>query len=168
VARCHSRGGSSLNDFEVKDSGKRLEFEGGMVRDTTEGKINYMLIRPGPMFKRWAAHLSRAAAKYDNTRKPGEPRNWQLARGLAEFERFQESAARHFEQWLNGDRDEDHAAGVFFNINGAEYVLEQIAQDASKPTIIAPCGALMHDEGHDARRTHCRPTRYHVEHAYDA
>jgi hypothetical protein len=22
-----------------------------------------------------------------------------------------------------GDRDEDHAAGVFFNINGAEYVL---------------------------------------------
>lgn len=103
-----------------------------MVRDTTEGKINYMLIRPGPMLKRWAAHLSRAASKYDNTRKPGEPRNWQLARGLAEFERFQESAARHFEQWLNGDRDEDHAAGVFFNINGAEYVLEQLQKDAGK------------------------------------
>ena len=111
-----------MTDFEVKDSGERKQFASGMVRDTTEGKTNYLLIRPGPMFQRWAAHLSRAAAKYDNTRTPGEPRNWQLASGMAELERFQESAARHFEQWLAGDEDEDHAAGVFFNINGAEYV----------------------------------------------
>jgi hypothetical protein len=109
-------------EFEVKDSGRREQFDSGMVRDTTEGKINFLLIRPGPMFKRWAEHLSKAAAKYDNTRKPGEPRNWQLAEGLAEYERFQESAARHFELWLEGKDDEDHAAGVFFNINGAEYV----------------------------------------------
>ena len=117
--------GGSLT-FEVKDSGERREFESGMVRDTTEGKINWLLIRPGPMLRRWASHLSKAAAKYDNTRKPGEPRNWQLAEGLAEYERFQESAARHFGQWLAGERDEDHAAAVFFNINGAEYVLEKL------------------------------------------
>ena len=118
--------------FEVKDSGERKQFESGMVRDTTEGKINFMLIRPGPMFRRWAAHLSRAAAKYDNTRKPGEPRNWQLAEGMAEYERFQESAARHFESWLDGETDEDHAAGIFFNVNGAEYVKEKLAQESSK------------------------------------
>lgn len=132
-----------MTEFAVKDSGKRLEFDGGMVRDTTEGKVNYMLIRPGPMFKRWAAHLSKAAGKYDNTRSPGEPRNWQLARGLAEFERFQESAARHFEQWLNGDRDEDHAAGVFFNINGAEYVLEQLRDDVESTEYALPNGDIV-------------------------
>lgn len=125
-----------------------------MVRDTTEGKINYMLVRPGPMLKRWAAHLSRAASKYDNTRKPGEPRNWQLARGLAEFERFQESAARHFEQWLSGDRDEDHAAGVFFNINGAEYVLEQLKKEEDEPKP----GALLE---FDPKCPLCRVFGYH-------
>jgi hypothetical protein len=121
-------------EFEVKDSGNRQQFDSGMVRDTTEGKINFLLIRPGPMFKRWAEHLSKAAAKYDNTRKPGEPRNWQLAEGLAEYERFQESAARHFELWLAGEDDEDHAAGVFFNVNGAEYVKAKLkVQEREEP-----------------------------------
>jgi hypothetical protein len=117
-----------MTEFSVKDSGQREQFESGMVRDTAEGKINWTLVRPGPMLRRWAEHLSKAASKYDNTRNPGEPRNWQLASGLAELERFQESAARHFEQWLAGDRDEDHAAGVFFNINGAEYVRDKLVQ----------------------------------------
>jgi hypothetical protein len=43
------------------------------------------------------------------------------AQSVEELERFRMSAARHFEQWLRGDTDEDHAAAVFFNINGAEY-----------------------------------------------
>jgi hypothetical protein len=130
--------------FQIKDSGERRSFAGGMVRDVTEGKINWLLIRPGPMMKRWAQHLSKAAAKYDNTRKPGEPRNWQLAEGLEEYERFQESAARHFEQWLAGEHDEDHAAAVFFNINGAEYIKEKRAEyikeklDHTAPPIEAP------------------------------
>jgi hypothetical protein len=119
-------------EYGVPDSGERHEFGSGMVRDTSEGKVNFWLVRPGPMFRRWAAHLTRNAVKYDCTRNPGEPRNWQLAQGLAELERFQESACRHFEQWLAGETDEDHAAAVFFNINGAEYVKERLAQEVTQ------------------------------------
>jgi len=102
-------------EFEVKDSGKREEFDSGMVRDTAEDKLDYLLVRDGPMFLRWVQHLAKGAKKYSK-------RNWMLAAGDAEYERFRESAARHFEAWLNGETDEDHAAGVFFNINGAEYI----------------------------------------------
>lgn len=101
--------------FEVKDSGDRMEFESGMVRDTSEGKADYSLVYDGPMLDRWAEHLSKGAVKYS-------PRNWMLAQGDAEAERFRASAARHFRQWMRGDQDEDHAAAVFFNINGHEYV----------------------------------------------
>lgn len=101
--------------FTIKDSGQRTEFASGMVRDVTEGKVDYSLLRDGPMFLRWAIHLTKGAVKYAK-------RNWTKAAGQEEYERFKESAARHFEQWINGDTDEDHAAAVFFNINGAEYV----------------------------------------------
>jgi len=105
--------------FEIKDSGKRASFSGGMVRDVTEGKVDTLLTRDGPMFWRWAQHLTNGAKKYAK-------RNWMLAAGTEEYERFRESAARHFEQWLRGDTDEDHAAAVYFNINGAEYVKRKL------------------------------------------
>jgi len=103
------------NGFVVKDSGKREQFSGGMVRDTTEGKTDYSLILDGPMFDRWAVHLTKGAVKY-------EKRNWMKAQGHVELDRFKESALRHFIQWYRGHIDEDHAAAVMFNINGAEYV----------------------------------------------
>lgn len=102
-------------NFVVKDSGKRKTFSNGMVRDITEGKIDFLLLRDGPMFKRWAEHVTKGASKY-------EKRNWMKASGHEEYDRFRESACRHFEQWLNGDTDEDHASACFFNINGAEYL----------------------------------------------
>lgn len=102
----------------IKDSGKREHFEGGMVRDTAEGKVDYLLTRDGPMYERWAAHLTAGARKYTK-------RNWMRASGVLELTRAKESALRHFEQWLRGDTDEDHAAAVFFNINQVEYVLEK-------------------------------------------
>jgi len=101
--------------FEIKDSGKRQSFESGMVRDTSEGKIDYTLVLDGPMFQRWAEHMTKGAVKY-------EKRNWMKAQGQAELDRFKESALRHFIQWLRGDVDEDHASSVYFGINGAEYV----------------------------------------------
>lgn len=106
-------------EFVIKDSGKREEFASGMVRDTTGDKMDYTLVvLDGPMFERWAEHLRKGTKKYAK-------RNWMKAEGDAEYERFRESALRHLMQWLRGDRDEDHAAAVFFNINGAEYVLEK-------------------------------------------
>jgi hypothetical protein len=105
-----------MSEFVVKDSGERIVLSSGMQRDTTEGKTDYSLCLDGPMFDRLAVHLTKGAVKY-------EKRNWMKASpGDGSLERFKESALRHFLQWYRGDVDEDHAAAVFFNINGAEYV----------------------------------------------
>jgi len=107
-----------VSRFDIKDSGRRQAFSSGMVRDVADGKIDYTLVFDGPMFERWAEHLDKGAKKYDK-------RNWMLAAGDEERERFRESALRHFLQWFRGETDEDHAAAVFFNINGAEYVKDK-------------------------------------------
>jgi hypothetical protein len=107
-----------MSEFAIKDSGKREEFAGGMVRDTTEGKINWSLIADGPMLRRWAVHLTNGAKKYAK-------RNWMKAEGQEEYDRAKESAFRHFMQWYNNERDEDHASAVIFNINEAEYIAEK-------------------------------------------
>lgn len=109
-----------MSGFAVKDSGERQQFESGMVRDAEAGKIDYWRLIDGPMLERWAEHVTKGAVKYPDI-APGVP-NWTLAEGSAELARFKASAFRHFVQWMRGDTDEDHAAAVFFNINGAEYV----------------------------------------------
>jgi dATP/dGTP diphosphohydrolase len=106
--------------FEIKDSGERQEFAGGMVRDTTTGKIGWHRVADGPMLQRWAEHLTKGATKYPDI-APGSP-NWTLASGDAELARFRESAFRHFMSWYFGETDEDHAAATYFNLNGAEAV----------------------------------------------
>ena len=64
-------------EFKIKDSGERKQFESGMVRDITEGKTDYTLIMDGPMFDRWAVHLTKGAKKYAK-------RNWMKANGDAD------------------------------------------------------------------------------------
>lgn len=110
--------------FIIKDSGKREEFESGMVRDTQLGKINFLKVLDGPMLERWAAHLTKGAVKYPDIRIGVA--NWTLADGEAEYQRAKESAMRHMMQYLRGDTDEDHAAAVYFNLNLAEYVLARM------------------------------------------
>lgn len=105
--------------FGLKDSGKREEYASGMVRDIQNEKTLYSLTFDGPMFERYAKHLTAGARKYS-------PRNWMKASGQAELERFRESAIRHFVQWLQGNVEEDHAAAIFFNVNGYEYVKEKL------------------------------------------
>ena len=112
-----------LYRYMVKDSGERAKFDSGMQRDTTTDKLRYDLVFDGPMFARIAAHLTLGAVKY-------EPRNWMKAASQEEMDRFRQSAVRHFMQWLAGDTDEDHAAAVYFNINGMEYVKERMRGDA--------------------------------------
>lgn len=118
------------DDFTIKDSGARQEFDGGMVRDTEEGKVDYtnLILHFEPMGTRYAAHMTKGRQKYPDP-MVGVP-NWKLADRDPELvERFKRSAARHFKQWLRGDNDEDHAAAVLFNINGAEYVQEMIDRE---------------------------------------
>lgn len=104
--------------YVVKDSGKREEYESGMVRDTQEGKPDYTLL-PNFMLTRWADHMTKGANKYGR-------RNWEKAQTPDELERFKSSAFRHLIQWLNGEQDEDHAAAVMFNIAAAEYTSQRI------------------------------------------
>lgn len=111
-------------EFIVKDSGKRQQFDSGMVRDVQDNKVDISRVFDGPMLYRWADHITKGAVKYPDI-KPGVP-NWTLAAGEAELVRFKKSAARHFYQWINGDNDEDHAAAVMFNLNGYEFVLEKL------------------------------------------
>lgn len=104
--------------FLTLDSGKREEYPSGMVRDTTKGKPRFDLI-DRPMLRRAAELYARGAEKYGDN-------NWQLANSEDELVRFQASAFRHFMDWLEGKRDEDHGAAVFFNIAAAERVRDQL------------------------------------------
>jgi len=104
--------------YITKDSGKRVKFESGMKRDTSDNKPRYDLIYIG-MLKRLAELHGRGIIKY------GE-RNWELANSKEEMIRFKASAFRHFIQWFNSEDDEDHAAAIEFNINAYEFVKEKL------------------------------------------
>jgi hypothetical protein len=119
--------------FVIRDSGEREQFAGGMQRDTTAGKSRPDLVRDGPMLLRWVAHLTKGAVKY-------VARNWMRAKGEEEYSRFLESADRHYTIWYTWRKyginieeannpttlplTEDHAAALFFNVNGVEYLQE--------------------------------------------
>lgn len=119
-----NNGSGMIPKYTTKDSGARETFTSGMQRDTQDGKTRWDLVFDGPLLERYAALLTRGAQKY-------EARNWMKAAGQAELDRFKASAARHFAQWMAGAYDEDHAAAVVFNINGALYVAEKMRQDAA-------------------------------------
>lgn len=108
-----------LVSFVTKDSGERVGFDSGMVRDTSVSKVRYDLVWQ-PLLKRWAELMGRGAQKY-------EANNWKKANSQEELDRFKESAYRHFIDWFNEENiSEDHGAAVLFNIAGAEYVKEKL------------------------------------------
>jgi hypothetical protein len=61
------------------------------------------------LLTRFAVHMAKGAQKYTE-------RNWEKAKTTAELVRFRASLLRHVFQWLAGDRSEDHAAGIMFNL----------------------------------------------------
>ena len=121
-----------MTQYVTKDSGERAEFDSGMKRDTETGKPRFDLLRPlnvpyeDQFLTRVAALLGRGAEKYDE-------RNWEKADSEAELARMKSSAARHFEQWLNGETDEDHAAATVFNLLAHETTAYKMAVTASDP-----------------------------------
>jgi hypothetical protein len=123
---CHSEPEKDKNKlpgfrFETKDSGKREEYDSGMVRDTQDGKPRFDLLIPldvpyrHQFLTRVAELLGRGAEKYSD-------RNWEKASGSAELDRFKSSAHRHLMQWVAGESDEDHAAAVVFNLLAYETI----------------------------------------------
>ena len=108
---------TSVGTFVTKDSGKRVEFESGMRRDTEEGKPRYDLIPLLPL-KRLAELYARGAVKYGDF-------NWQKANSAEELQRFKGSAFRHLVQWLSGEVDEDHAIAVAWNVFAAVWLQDE-------------------------------------------
>jgi hypothetical protein len=103
-------------DFkEVKDSGKRQEFETGSKRDTQEGKGRFDLIPSIPM-RRLAKHYQNGSAKYGD-------RNWEKGQPLS---RYLDSCERHFMAVKDGLEDEDHQAAVIWNMIAFMWTLEMI------------------------------------------
>jgi hypothetical protein len=109
----------------IADSGERVTYASGSMRDPSTGKIDWTRITYGPMMRRWAQHLTTAEAKYPD-HAPGVP-NFSLISTDEEFYRYKKSAFRHFMSWFNDEVDEDHASAVFFNINGVEIIKEKNA-----------------------------------------
>lgn len=68
---------------------------------------------------RYTVLMTKGAIKYSEG-------NWLKAQGEAEFKRFKASFSRHLVKYLRGMTDEDHLAALFFNLNGAEYVLSKM------------------------------------------
>jgi hypothetical protein len=117
-----------MSEFKTKDSGERLEYASGMLRDADTTKARFDLIIPeGVPYKeqlltRFAELMMRGANKYS-------ARNWEKANGQAELDRFKESALRHLMQWYCGEDDEDHAVAVLFNIMGYETIKYKVKNE---------------------------------------
>jgi len=95
----------SDNEFTIKDSGERREFNTGSVRDIRSGKGRFDLISPIAL-KRLAQHYEAGCQKY------GE-RNWEKGQPLTSY--F-DSAMRHMNEYMQGKHSEDHLAAAAWNI----------------------------------------------------
>jgi hypothetical protein len=109
-----------LGAFTTKRGDTPQAYDSGMVRSPQEGKPRWDLILPADqpyadqLLTRIAELMARGAEVYGD-------RNWEQGYGDEELQRAKSSAFRHFMQWYCGERDEDHAAAVFFNVQQAEY-----------------------------------------------
>jgi hypothetical protein len=97
-----------VTEFNIKDSGKRVEYPSGMKRDVQDDKIDYTII-PIWFLNEFAKLLQAGAKKYGRD-------NWQLANSQEELERFQASGLRHHFNHLDGQTDEPHNLMAIFNL----------------------------------------------------
>lgn len=89
----------------MNDSGKRMQFENGGMREPPTNRGAFELLS-AYAYERLAIWAELGAKKY-------LPRNWE--KGLP-FSRYYQSACRHLNEWLKGNRDEDHLAAAMWNI----------------------------------------------------
>lgn len=111
-----------MSKDKMTDTGNRISFgEGKAFREPTTDKGRYDLISPFAM-DRLAKWLELGCKKYND-------RNWEL--GGIPFSRYVDSAKRHLNKYLMGMEDEDHLAGVLFNICALIHfeVLEKFEDD---------------------------------------
>jgi len=90
-----------INEHNIKTA------KSGFKKDQGNHKLRYDLI-PHELLTRLAEVYTKGAEKY-----PEE--NWRLATKQDSYS-FKKAAWRHFIQWIRGDKDEDHALQLVWNI----------------------------------------------------
>lgn len=91
----------------------------GVNRSVPDGKPDFTLV-DWDLIERVALHLGAHAAEKGRD-------NWRNAWTEDDLLRFRQSAWRHHVAWDRGDRDEDHAAALVWNVGGAELVRRRLA-----------------------------------------
>lgn len=124
---------------ELKDSGKREDFESGCVRDTAENKSRPDLI--SPYFNmRVGDHLDKGARKYAE-------RNWEKGMPIS---RCIASLERHLNQYKQGLTDEDHLAAIgcntMFTIHYEELIKRGILPAELNDMPFYESGGKIHEE----------------------
>uniref|UniRef100_A0A6M3LI19 dATP/dGTP diphosphohydrolase N-terminal domain-containing protein n=1 Tax=viral metagenome TaxID=1070528 RepID=A0A6M3LI19_9ZZZZ len=104
-----------INDYIIKDSGERTEFQTGAVRDIQVDKGRFDLL-PLLTIIDLAKHYQKGALKYSD-------RNWE--KGIP-ISRFCDSAMRHLFQFILGLKDENHLIASIWNLVGAYETLKRI------------------------------------------
>jgi len=108
----------------LKDSGQRELFDTGAVREPNLDRGRYDLISPIAL-KALAIHYERGAKKYSD-------RNWEKGLPLS---RHLNSALRHLQNYLEGDRSEDHLSACVWNCFCITHNLERISRGKLPPSI---------------------------------
>ena len=111
-----------MKEFVTKDSGKRVDYDSGMKRDTQENKPRFDLITPLKIPYKESLQYRHAMIMKRGMEKYGA-RNWEKANSVEEFFRFKASFMRHQTQFFSGETDEDHAAAMEFNLNAIIYLM---------------------------------------------
>jgi len=106
----------TISSYEIKDSGKRSEFETGAVRDIQTGKGRFDLL-PWDVITDLAIHFEKGSLKYgDNNWRQGIP-----------LSRFIDSGIRHFTKFIMGVNDgEDHLIAAIWNFACLRWTYKQI------------------------------------------
>lgn len=118
-----------MNSFETKNSWDNITYSSWAKRENKIGKTRWDLI-PIPELKRVAELYTRGAEVYGD-------RNWENW-DIEYAEKAKASAFRHFYQFMEGDRSEDHMAAVVWNMFTIEALKRIVNERASN--IVNPVG----------------------------
>ncbi len=102
-----------MKNFILRDSGKRMKYKTGAMRERPIGKGRFDLISPFAHM-RVAKISEKGALKYSD-------RNWENGEPIS---RFIDSAERHIAQFKMGMEDEDHLAQAAWNLFAAMHMQE--------------------------------------------
>ena len=93
------------DNYKIKDSGERKNFESGAMRDISTEKGRFDLLPPATL-RALAIHFEKGAKKYAD-------RNWEKGMPVSVYTN---SALRHLCQFMDGHEDENHLIAALWNV----------------------------------------------------